>query len=67
MSTAEITAYLYGAKLTRQALDLKAEGRGDEMPMACWLGEQEFAAIDRLGLRKFNEWMVRGGQSQLDD
>jgi hypothetical protein len=65
MSTAEIVAYLYGAKLTREAQELMAAGNGQDIPKTAWMGSTEFEAIDRLGLRTFNYWMQRGGRDVL--
>jgi hypothetical protein len=65
MSTSEIVAYLYGAKLTREAVELQSGGHGDDMPLTAWMGENEFQAIDRLGLKTFNYWMLRGGRDVL--
>jgi len=60
MTEAELVAYNYGQRITwaynqvTSANNLYPEV-GSYLP-----GEAEYAAIEKLGLRKFSEWMQRG-------
>lgn len=65
MTRSELIAFRYGQAVTREALAYKAMGRGKDYPSRCWMGPDEYSAIDALGLRRFNDWMVKGGQDQL--
>lgn len=62
MTTAEITAYLYGVKVFREQMARESLEVNAPVVAAAWLGEEEFRAIDRLGLRVFNKWMLQGGR-----
>lgn len=60
MSTAEVTAYLYGAKLAREVADGEQGDPDTVTQVQSWLGPGEFAAIDKIGLRRFNYWSLEG-------